>query len=148
MKAAYFDTSYLAKLHWREDGSPEVVTLTEQLTHIYCSVHGRAEFAAVGYRKLREGSASIELVQDIHRQIQQDMAAGGIAWLDLTPGVFARVEYFFTHDHGAVPLRAADALHLACAAEHGFTEVYSHDRHFLAAAPAFGLRAHDVIPRT
>lgn len=146
MKAAYFDTSYLAKLHWREDGSQEVVTLTTQLTHIFCSVHGRAEFAAVGYRKLREGSASIALVQDIYRQIQHETAVGEIAWLDLTPGVFARVEQFFTQSHTIVPLRAADALHLACAAEHGFTEVYSHDRLFLAAAPAFGLRAHDVIP--
>jgi len=33
-----------------------------------------------------------------------------------------------------IPVRATDAFYLACAAENGFTSIYSHDRHLLAAA--------------
>lgn len=46
---------------------------------------------------------------------------------------------------GIVFLRSGDALHLACAEEHGFQEVYTNDRHRLATARHFRVTRVDVI---
>jgi predicted nucleic acid-binding protein len=38
-----------------------------------------------------------------------------------------------------------DAIHLTCASSHGFQEVYSNDRHLLAAAHHFNLTGRNII---
>jgi predicted nucleic acid-binding protein len=145
-ETAYFDIAYLAKLHWREVGTVEVETLAQSLTHICCSRHGRLEFAAVGYRKVREGAADLPYAKKVFEQLERDTSVGGIKWLEITSAIYTRAENFFLQGTATTFLRASDALHLACAAEHGFTEIYSNDRHLLAAAPLFGLRALNLIP--
>jgi len=47
----------------------------------------------------------------------------------------------------SVFLRAADALHLTCAREHGLHEIYTNDRHMSVAARYFRLRVRSVPPR-
>lgn len=42
-------------------------------------------------------------------------------------------------------MRSDDALQLACAAEHGFEEVYTNDRHMLEAARYFHVSGVDVL---
>jgi len=42
-------------------------------------------------------------------------------------------------------VRSGDALHLACAEEHGFEEVYTSDRHMLAAARYFHVTGVNVL---
>jgi predicted nucleic acid-binding protein len=42
-------------------------------------------------------------------------------------------------------LRSGDALHLACAGEHGFREVYTNDSHMLKAARHFHLTGVNVL---
>jgi predicted nucleic acid-binding protein len=148
MKRAYFDVSYLAKLHWKEAGSAEVVKLASRIGVVGCSIHGRPEFAAVGHRKMRENLADLARARAVFDQMENATGSRALQWLEPGPGSFQRVERIFLSDPGTCFLRAADALHLACAVEHGFTEIYSNDRHLLAAAPLFGLLGIDVIEST
>ena len=108
--------------------------------------HGRAELASILLRKRREAALSPDAIEEIRSQIRDDREDGVIVFLNLTEEVISRLEAVLATAPSTTNLRAADALHLACAAEHGFTEVHSNDRHFLAAAPLFGLRGVNVIP--
>ena len=84
-------------------------------------------------------------LQAVLTQFACDGRGGLFHWLPLTDDVQQRLEQVFRKAPPTVFLRAADALHLACAAEHGFKTIYSHDRHLLAAAPLFGLRGVNII---
>jgi predicted nucleic acid-binding protein len=42
------------------------------------------------------------------------------------------------------PLRAGDAIHIVSAVEAGFNEIWTNDRHLLAAADHFALKGRSV----
>ena len=146
MKQLFFDAAYIGKLYWREPGSLEVQTLAATATEIMCSHHGRAEFYSIGHRKVRDGLAAQATPPGVFTQFNADVAAATIGLLPLTDAILDRVETVFAVAPPATYLRAADAIHLATAAEHGFAEIHSNDKHLLAAAPLFGLRGVNVIP--
>jgi len=145
VKTLYFDTAYLFRVYSTEPGHEAVKGLLREAEFLVTAWHGRAEFAAVLLRKRREGSNPAEFIDNLDRQFQRDCQSGLIRFLPLTEAVMCRVEATLRTARVGTLLRAADALHLACAAEHGFKEVYSNDRHFLAAAALFGLRGVNVI---
>lgn len=145
MKTLYFDTTYLFLVYSTEPGHLAVKSLLSQADFLATAWHGRAEFAAVLLRKRREDHDPAEFIASLDRQFQRDCQTGLIRFLPLSETVMRRLETTLRAVAADIPLRAADALHLACAAEHGFKEVYSNDRQFLAAAPLFGLRGVNVI---
>ena len=140
----YFDTSYLVRLYLRDNGFEEVRELAGSV--IASAWHTQAEFVAAFHRAFREGRFQSGAYQSALEQFITDSKDGIFRWLPLTDSIQQRLEQFFWTAANTHFLRAADALHLACAVEHGFAEVYSNDRHFLAAAPLFGLRGVNVIP--
>lgn len=144
----YFDTSYLVKLYVDEPGAEAVTTWAEGKGQFTCSVHGRLELFSSFKRQQREGSLTASRLLALVRQVEKDESTGLIRWLPLTTELMARACRQAVALPPALFLRAADALHLACAADAGLKAIYSHDRHLLAAAPHFKLKGLDVIPKT
>lgn len=140
----YYDTTYLVRLYLSEPGSEAVRELC--FSHQVCSAsHAQAEVPAAIHRALREGRLSPEVFAAALEQFANEQIGDGMLWLPFSHALLSGMVSRYSEMPRTTFLRAADALHLACAAEHGFTEVYSNDRHFLAAAPLFGLRALNII---
>jgi len=146
MIKAYYDANYLFKLQCVEHGTVEVREHAATVNRLCTAAHGRAEYASAAFRKFREGAATKRDYQLAILQIRADAATGNLQFLPLTDSILDRIEAAFASAPATLYLRAADALHLATAAEHGFAEIYSNDRHLLAAAPVFGLKGVNVIP--
>jgi predicted nucleic acid-binding protein len=66
-------------------------------------------------------------------------------WLSVTPELLERARTAVLDVPTAVFLRAGDALHLACAEEHGFHEIHTNDGHMLKAARYFHLTGVKVL---
>jgi predicted nucleic acid-binding protein len=140
----YFDTSYVVRLHSRDVGWEVVRKLAE--THsIACCIHGHAEAIAAFHRKYREGAITHKELKTVISEFERDSAAGGFRWLPLSPAIVGRVVKTFEALPQSVYLRSADAVHLACAAENDFREVYSNDIHLLGASSHFNLKGINLI---
>jgi predicted nucleic acid-binding protein len=141
----YFDTSYIVRLYLQDNEFAKVRELAGSATGISSAWHAQAEIVAAFHRAFRERRLNQTAYDTVLGQFRSEAADGFYRWLPLTDSVQQRLEQFFQKASSSTFLRAADALHLACAAEHGFTQVYSNDRHFLAAAPLFGLEGVNII---
>ena len=73
-------------------------------------------------------------------QYENDIEARCIDWLPLTDSIMGLVQESYRKLPPTIFLRASDAIHLATASENGFKEIYSNDKHLLAAAPIFKLK--------
>lgn len=141
----YFDTSYLVRLYLEDSGFAQVRLLAAS-NRIACCIVGRAENASALHRHLREGRLTRSRHAILQSEFQLECIAGSFHWLPLSLLLLDRVQQVFSGLDPTCFLRAADAVHLACAAENGFAEIYSNDRHMLSAAPHFGLRGVNIIP--
>jgi predicted nucleic acid-binding protein len=139
----YFDVSYIARLYFEDPGWERVRTLAATAP-IACSLHGYSEVVAAIHRKYREKVLTPSQYHQTLEQFTLDCDEHGYLWLPVSAAVSSRLRKGFENLPRTVFLRASDALHLACAAENHFREIYSNDRTLLAAASHFALRGIDI----
>ena len=107
-------------------------------------------FVLAGVVAMALGSCGDGAIKPVHYaallgQLAADDEQGAIQWLPIARDTLGKVAEVYAGLPATVFLRAADALHLATAAQQGFTSVYSNDGHLLAAAKHFGLAGRNVI---
>ncbi len=140
----YLDASYVARLYLDDPGFAAVRELAVR-DAVACCLHGQAEVIAAIHRKHRERVFTAIQYRQVLEQFDLDCDQGAFRWLPLSPAVTDRVRAVYQALPPSCFLRAADALHLACAAENRFREIHSNDQRLLAAAGPFGLKGVDVI---
>lgn len=141
----YLDTSYLLKLYAQESGSIEVNAWMVGRSEFVCSQHGRLEVISGLKRHQREQRIDARGFRQAMHQFTTDESSGLIVWLPIDDTLINQACTRVASLPPSVFLRAADALHLTCASDAGLKEIYSHDRHLLAAAAHFGIKGVDII---
>jgi predicted nucleic acid-binding protein len=140
----YFDTSYLVRLYYQDPGADAVRALAAT-DHVASASHGQAEMIAAFHRKFREGAIRPVSFAALIDQVRTHIEDGAFYWLAQNKDILSMILKVYENLPPTVFLRAADAIHLATAAESGFRAVFSNDAHLLAAAKHFGLEGKNVI---
>ncbi|MBI2840486.1 MAG: type II toxin-antitoxin system VapC family toxin [Acidobacteria bacterium] len=140
----YFDTAYVAKCYVNENDGARVRELARGARGLSTSAWCRAEIACVFHRHLREGALTPAQVRILSRMFQDDVDHGVWDLVPVSEGLWHSVADRVSRLPRAMYIRSGDALHLVSALTAGFTEIWSNDRHLLAAAPHFGLVGRTV----
>ena len=140
----YLDTSYIAKFYFNEPESSEVSELVRKADTIYSSVWAMAEFHAVLHRQTREGKLTSGNTGDLTSRFSLHVDAGLWNLIPVTEALLRRTSALMVSAPRGLFIRTADAVHLVTAHEAGEREVWTSDRHMLAAAAYFGLTGRSV----
>ncbi|MGH9761208.1 MAG: type II toxin-antitoxin system VapC family toxin [Blastocatellia bacterium] len=89
---------------------------------VSCEI-ARVELFSVGHRHQRENNITSDEARQVLKDLEQDEQDGVWEWLPLNPALIRSVCDSIINLPNTAFLRAVDAIHLACAREHGLTEI-------------------------
>ena len=140
----YLDSAYIAKYYVNEPDAAAVRKAIRRASHLCSSALALAEVTCVFHRHAREGSLTSAQGHELI-DLFRDHADSGI-WnlFPVTESLLRRTSLLIRGVPADLPLRAADAIHIATALDSGETELWTNDRHLLAAARHFGINGRSV----
>lgn len=135
----YLDSAYIVKYYVNEPDADAARRVIREASHICSSALARIEVTCVFHRHVREGSLTpaqgYELIDLFHAHAD----AGLWSLIPVSDGVLSATSTLIRGLPRSVPMRAGDAIHLASALEARETEIWTTDRHLLAATAYVGL---------
>ena len=140
----YLDSAYIAKFYVNERDSHAVRALIRSADSLVVSAWSLGEVTCVFHRHMREGSLSPRQYHELVRVFLKHVDGGVWTMIPVSESLLRRMTALLRATPSHVYLRAGDAVHLTTALEFGEHEVWTNDRHMLAAAPHFGLTGRTV----
>ncbi|MDP2826673.1 MAG: type II toxin-antitoxin system VapC family toxin [Sulfuritalea sp.] len=134
----FLDTSAFAKRYIAEQGPDKVLALCRQAENLVVSVICLAELISTLSRLVREKKLAKATYRKLKGEAIADLEDADIC--QITPEILASVVSLL-EEH---PLRATDALHLACALNYQPDAFVSADQRQLSAARKAGLKIVDI----
>ena len=144
MTGLYFDSAYVAKCYLHEGDAVAVRTLAKSAPVLCTSALALAEVSCVFHRHLREGTLKPKAAAALRDHFLGDIDAGIWKLLPITERLLRRIESTTRTLGKDIFLRAGDAIHIASALDAGFMELWTNDRHLLAAASQLGLKGRSI----
>jgi predicted nucleic acid-binding protein len=144
LNGLYFDAAYLAKCYLNEPDSAAVRNTARLSPVLHTSAFSIAEMACVFHRHLREGVIDPDGASALRDLFLEDLRNGMWFLSPVTDRVLRQVELLVHGLPRTMFLRAGDAIHIVSAVEARFNEIWTNDRHLLAAAAHFGLKGRSV----
>ena len=135
----YLDSAYIAKFYLNEPDSPRVRRLIAGAGVLLSSMWALGEVTCAFHRHMREGWLSDVQYRALCRVFLEDVDAGNWTLIPVSERLLRQQVTLLIALPGTVHLRTGDAMHLTTAVDSGEREIWTSDRHLLAAAAHFGL---------
>lgn len=139
----YFDSALVAKFYVNEPGRDAVRALASRSGVVVSSGIAVAEVSSAFQRKWREGAVDRRTFKALQAQFEHDVDSQLWKLIAPTERLLEQVRDLFAGLDRNVYLRSLDALHLITAKAERFSQMYSNDRHLLAACGHAGLEGID-----
>jgi predicted nucleic acid-binding protein len=140
----YLDSAYIAKFYVNEPDAAAVRKLIRQAPHTCSSSWALLEVACVFHRHMREGSLTNQQGTELIDLFRAHVETNIWNFLPVTDTILRTTATLVRGLPASIPLRAGDAIHIATAVDAGEPEIWTNDRHLLAAATYFGLAGRSV----